>query len=258
MMQNRIVHIDDDETLRDLLTLGAKKEGWLLFSYPYARRDLVPLEQINPDLIILDFGPLLGGVGWEFLQRLKMNDETAHIPIIVLTTPFSLSAEIQDYLLTGYINVVHKPFDVETLVEMVSKTLMEARQRTMLLSGDRTLPILLVDNDDDLRDTFATVLRLENYRVVTANNGKVALDTVSEANFCLILLDIDMPVMNGYQFLDAYAQQLRPHSPVIIVSGNLDIASHTLPRFVVDSLTKPFNINRLLKVVSKYSEPVST
>src|SRR3954452_20097118 len=97
-MQTRIVHIDDDEAMRELLTLGAKKEGWLLFSYPYAHLSLVPMEQIRPDLIILDFQPLLGGAGWEFLQLLKMNDATANIPIMVITTPFLLAAEIQDYL----------------------------------------------------------------------------------------------------------------------------------------------------------------
>jgi DNA-binding response OmpR family regulator len=252
-----IVHIDDDEAMREQLSLSAKKEDWLLFSYPYMRSDLVPFEQIKPDLIILDFQPLLGGAGWEFLQLLKMNDATANIPIMVITTPFRLSAEIQDYLLTRYIKVVHKPFDVETLLNLVGKTLMEASQSNMILSGDRTLPILLVDDDEELRDNFVTVLRLENYRVITARNGQLALDTVSEADFCLILLDIDMPIMNGYQFLNAYAQQLRPHSPVIVTSANPDVLSHVLPAFVVDILTKPFYFDQLLEVVRKYAEPVS-
>ncbi len=255
-MQTRIIHIDDNETMRDLLSLGAIREGWDLLSYPYMRCDLIPFDQIKPDLIILDFEPLLGGAGWQFLQLLKMNDATARIPIMVITTPFRLSAEIQDYLFTRYIKVVHKPFDVETFSNLVRKTLLEASQSSTIFSGDHTLPILIVDDNEELCDNFVTILRLENYRAITAGNGQLALDSVSKADFCLILLDIDMPIMNGYQFLDAYAQQLRPHSPVIITSGNRDVASHVLPAFVVDILTKPFDVDQLLDVVAKYAEPV--
>src|SRR5690349_8822466 len=121
MMRTRIVHIDDDEEMRELLILGAKKADWLLFSYPYSRLSLVPMEQIRPDLIILNFEPLLGGAGWEFLQLLKMNDATVNIPIMVITTPSRLAVEIQDYLLSRYIKVVHKPFDVDTFLSWFAR-----------------------------------------------------------------------------------------------------------------------------------------
>ncbi len=255
-MEIRIVHIDDDEITRDMLTLAIKREGWLLFSYPYARVKLVPLEQIRPDLIILDFALHDGGEGWEFLQFLKMDDATAKIPIMVITTPFRLSADIKAYLLTRYIKILHKPFDRDMFVPLISKTLTEASQRSLIFSGDPTLPILLVDDDEDFRDTIANVLRLEGYRVVTAYNGQVALDTISRADYSLILLDIDTPIMNGYQFLSAYDRQLRPHTPVIIASGETDIQSHVLPSFVVDVLSKPYLIKKLLNLVEKYAQPV--
>jgi CheY-like chemotaxis protein len=70
------------------------------------------------------------------------------------------------------------------------------------------------------------------------------------------LLDLAMPVMNGYEFLKAYEQQLRPHTPVIIVSSEDDIRSHHLPSFVVDVLAKPFTIRALLHLVTKYAQPV--
>lgn len=255
-MKTRIVHIDDDEITRDLLTLAAKTEGWLLFSYPDAHINLIPLDEIHPDLIILNFHMLLGGAGWEFLQHLKTDDGTANIPIMVIATPFGLSAEMQGYLFTRYIKVIYEPFDGEKFLNLVRKTLVEVGKSSMILSNDHTLPILIVDDDEELRDNFVTLLRMENYRVITVDNGQLALNAVSEADFCLILLDIDMPIMNGYQFLKAYAQQLRPHSPVIITSANRDVVSHVLPAFVVDVLTKPFHLKQLLKVVSKYAEPV--
>lgn len=255
-MDARIVHINDDESMRELLTLGLKSEGWLLFSYPYDRVNLATLEEIHPDLIILDFNTGEAGKNWEFLQLLKMADATAKVPIIISTVPSQLSANMRDYLLIRYIKVANTPFDFDTLLPLIHKTLLEASQTDDILDGDHTLPILMVDDEDDLRDDLTTVLRMEGYRMVTAYNGKVALDTVSRADYCLILLDIDMPVMNGYEFLSAYHRQLRPHTPAIIISSHPNIETKHLPNFVVAKLPKPFHLKELVRMVAKYAQPV--
>ncbi len=255
-MDTRIVYINDDESMRELLISGLESEGWLLFSSPYDRVNLADLEQIRPELIILDFKANEVGKSWEFLQLLKMDDLTAKIPVIISAVPTQLSAEISDYLLTRYIKVVTKPFNFDTLLPLIYKTLLEASQTNIILDGDHTLPILMVDDEDDLRDDLATVLRMESYRVVTAYNGKVALDSISQADYCLIMLDVDMPIMNGYEFLSAYERQLRPHSPVIIFSGNSNIKSRIFPSFVVGVFPKPFRLKELMSAVSKYAQPV--
>ncbi|MEP6989157.1 MAG: response regulator [Chloroflexota bacterium] len=242
------------ESIRDLFAVVLKRQGWQIFSYAYEQINLTVLEQHAPDLIILDFNVLDEGSGWEFLQMLKMRDITANIPILITTTDFHLSAEVQGYLLSRYISVVHKPFDLDRLVALVQKSLLQASQTDVIFANDRTLPILVVDDTDDLRESTTTILRMEGYRVVTAYNGLVALDTVSQTDYCLILMDIAMPVMNGYEFLKAYEQQLRPHIPVIIVSAETDILTRTLPSFVVEVLSKPFTNNQLLGLVGKYAK----
>ena len=255
-MEACIVVIDNDESMRVLVTASLKEEGYRAFGYDYAHIDLAVVDQHQPDLIILDFDFENVGTGWEFLQLLKMDDATAKIPILVTTSVSFLSVEIRDYLLTLHISVVHKSYDLTTYMTFIHKTLAEAKQAGLLLSGDRTLPILVVDDTEDMREATTSILRFEGYRVVTANNGLVALDTVSRADYCLILLDIGMPIMNGYEFLSAYERQLRPHSPVIILSAAHDIPSRVLPSFVVKLLPKPFHISQLLEQVSKYAEPV--
>ncbi len=227
-----------------------------MVSYPYDRVNLVELEHVRPDLIVLDFKASEMGKCWEFLQFLKMGDATAKIPIIISAVPSQLSADTRDYLLTHYIKVVSKPFDFDRLLPLIRKTLLDASQANVIFDSDRTLAILMVDDQDDLRDDLATVLRMEGYRVVTAYNGQVALDTISHADYCLIIMDIDMPVMNGYEFLSAYERQLRPHSPVVIVSGESDIDSHNLPTFVVDVIQKPIHLKQLVATVAKYAQPV--
>jgi DNA-binding response OmpR family regulator len=83
-----------------------------------------------------------------------------------------------------------------------------------------------------------------------------ALNAVSEAEHCLILLDIDMPIMNGFEFLTAYERQLRPHTPVIILSGEQNILTRVLPAFVIGVIPKPFEIRQLLDAVEKYAQRV--
>jgi adenylate cyclase len=255
-METRIIIIDNDESMRDLFTLGLKRQGWQVFSYSYAYVELATLEHHRPDLIILGFSDQDDGIGWRFLQLLKMEVATAKIPILITTTAFDLSAEVRGYLLSRHISVIYKPFNLKAFVTLVQETLTLASQAGVIFSSDRILPILVVDDMEDLNDTITTILRLEGYQVVTAFNGLAALDAVSRGDHCLILLDIDMPIMNGFEFLAAYDQQLRPHTPVIIASGGTDIRTRVLPSFVVDVLPKPFEITQLLRMVGKFTQPV--
>jgi DNA-binding response OmpR family regulator len=178
-MEARIVVIDNDEGIRHLFTVIFNHGGWQVFSYDYAHIDLVILQQLKPDLIILDFNIRENGAGWEFLRTLKMEDTTANIPILITTTLIRLSAEMQGYLLTRYIRVVNKPFDLDPFLLLVRHTLTLASWAGVISFRDRSSPILVVEDTEDLREALATVLRLEGYQVVTADNGLLALDAVS-------------------------------------------------------------------------------
>lgn len=187
---------------------------------------------------------------------LKMDDTTSHIPILITTTAFSFSAEIRAYLLVRYIQVIYRPFELDMVVRLVRRTLAMAGQADMIASGDRTLPILLVEDTDDLRESTTTILMMEGYRVVTAENGLLALDAVYHAEHSLIFLDISMPVMDGLEFLSIYNRQLRPHTPVIVLSAEIGVLRQALPPFVVDIIPKPFEVSHLLRSAEKYAQPL--
>lgn len=256
LMRERILVIDNDSLMRQVIAVCLNDAGWEVFHNDYAHIDPSALKQFQANLIILNFNERDGGLGWKFVQLLKMDDETSHIPIIIMTTVFTLSAEIQAYLLTRYIHVIYQPFTLDVFIQRVQRTLMQSHQSGSLVSGDRALPILLVEDTQDLREAFEMVLMLEGYHVITAANGLLALKAVYQADHCLIFLDINMPVMNGFEFLRIYDQQPRPHSPVIILSAESDIQSHAFPSFVVDVLAKPFEIQRLLGLAKQYTQPV--
>jgi CheY-like chemotaxis protein len=248
--------IDNDQKIRKLLTALLTNEGWQVFSDEYTHVDLAAVQHLNPDLIVLGFDPRLEGVDWTFLQRLKMEDSTAAIPVLIYTPAMNLSPETEGYLASQHIDVVRHTSDFESFILVVRQSLNLAGQVETPVTGALASPILVVEDDRSVRKALTAVLRLEGYRVVTAANGRLALDAVVRRQHCLILLDIRMPVLNGLEFLSAYEQRPGPHTPVVICSGDADSGVQTLPSFVIGMLPKPYDISRLLALVSQYAQPV--
>ena len=110
--------------------------------------------------------------------------------------------------------------------------------------------VLVIDDDDGVRESIRMALELEDYAVREAHDGQEGLETLRrERRPCVILLDLMMPVMNGWQFLGALRRDPSlPDPPVVVVSAVPDAA----PEGAVAVLRKPFNLDRLLEVVAKY------
>lgn len=109
--------------------------------------------------------------------------------------------------------------------------------------------VLVVEDERDLREGIAEVLEEEGYAVATAENGAVGLQRAREFGPEVILLDLMMPVMNGYQFLEAQQQDpALAHVPVVVVSA---VARSVKAASVVEHVSKPFNIVQLLSIVER-------
>ena len=118
----------------------------------------------------------------------------------------------------------------------------------MVDSGKR--PVLIVEDDIDLRDCVREELEQAGYRVVTAGNGHEGLEQLeTNPEPCLIVLDLMMPVMNGYEFLAALRDRDQ-HIPVVVTSAFLD--SVATPEGVSGLLPKPFRMEALLAVLARY------
>jgi CheY-like chemotaxis protein len=108
-------------------------------------------------------------------------------------------------------------------------------------------PVLVVEDERDLRETVSELLESDGYTVLQAENGREALDLANATPPCLILLDLMMPVMSGWQLMKALAEDGRLSStPVVIVS-----ASHEAPLGADAFLAKPFDIDALLSTVGR-------
>jgi CheY-like chemotaxis protein len=118
-------------------------------------------------------------------------------------------------------------------------------------------PILVVDDHDDSRELIATFLSQEGYPVLQAANGKEALDLLladGQEAPCLVVLDLDMPVMSGLEFL-ALARSLERIStiPVVVTSGSRDHLETLRLEGVVASVPKPVNLATLLSITKEAS-----
>ena len=116
-------------------------------------------------------------------------------------------------------------------------------------------PILIVDDNPDVRDALAAFLEMSGYATLGAENGRDALDTLRDARErpCLILLDLNMPVMNGFEFRECQlADPVVSHIPTVVVSAN-----DRLPRLATvpfdGFVRKPVDPTTLLTVVERHA-----
>ena len=117
------------------------------------------------------------------------------------------------------------------------------------------ISVLVVEDDEALREVVTTALSDEGYDVHAAPNGQAALDVVDRAVPGVILLDMRMPVMDGWVFAQVYRQRPGPHAPIIACTAAQD-ASRWAGEIDADAyLPKPFRLGQLLDLVERYTRP---
>lgn len=113
--------------------------------------------------------------------------------------------------------------------------------------------ILIVEDDMDIREALEQILEGEGYEVVSAPNGKVALDRMRECKPQLVLLDLMMPVMNGWQFRQSQRQdEALAQVPVVIISADGSARREATAMGVQGFMQKPIELEDLLGVVATH------
>jgi CheY-like chemotaxis protein len=123
-----------------------------------------------------------------------------------------------------------------------------------MISSDGEGRVLVVEDDVDIRDLVADILRLEGYSVEAVENGREALERLrSGPPPRVILLDLMMPVMNGWEFRTAQAQDPELAAiPVVILTGGGNAAAAADGLGVDTFLRKPVDLDQLLEIVRRY------
>jgi len=124
---------------------------------------------------------------------------------------------------------------------------------TMLEPGGRH-SVVVVDDDPDLLEALAELLEAHGYAVETATNGAEALAKLRGLEApCLVLLDLMMPVMNGWEFRRCQqADDRLAKVPVVIISADEELALHAQALSATAFLAKPVDVGRLLDMVGQH------
>jgi len=198
----RVLVIDDDPTIRDLLSRSLGRDGYDVLLAEDGATGLELARSHNVVAITLDV--MMSGMdGWSVLRSLKADEATRNIPVIMVTI---VDDKNLGYTL-GAAEYLTKPVDRKRLLEAMSR----------LRAGGE---VLVVDDEADIRELTRRTLEAEGLHVREAANGQEALEEIRRRPPGLIMLDLMMPVMDGFEFLSRLRQDPEfPDLPVIVVTA---------------------------------------
>jgi CheY-like chemotaxis protein len=119
----------------------------------------------------------------------------------------------------------------------------------------RAARVLVVEDDDGIRDMVDIVLSAAGYEILTASDGAAALQVIGGAHPDLVLLDMRMPVMDGWEFARRYRASPAPHAPIVVMTAARDAAERAAEIDANGFLGKPFDMGELLRLVSQLARP---
>ncbi len=205
--KRKVLVIDDDPTVRNLMVRNLEKNGLEVVQATDGKQGIEMAKEFKPDVITLDI--LMPEMdGWSVLSVLKADPTISQIPVIMATIldekkkGFSLGAA--DYL--------SKPIERETLLKSIKR----------LVGDGAANKIMVIEDNDDLRFTIRESLVSEKYEVLEAGNGRQALEMLREQpslKLDLILLDLIMPIMNGFEFLERFKTEFKDRAPIVVLTG---------------------------------------
>jgi PAS domain S-box-containing protein len=200
-----VLVVDDDPAARDMLNRVLAKEGYRVALAAGGDEGLRLARALRPDVITLDV-MMPNMDGWAVVSALKADPELADIPVIMVSMiedkNLGFALGVEDYLC--------KPIDRDRLLSVVSRFRRSSDAGT----------VLLVDDDVDSRGALSVALAGEGWRVLEAGNGRVALETLRGEHVSLIFLDLFMPEMDGFEFVERLRRNEKWCSiPVVVVTA---------------------------------------
>jgi hypothetical protein len=200
-----VLVVDDDDAARDLVRRHLEREGYRVAAAPDGASGITMARELRPDAITLDV-VMPGMDGWAVLETLKGDPELTTIPVVMLSIldekPLGLALGASGYLT--------KPVERDRLVAVLDH----------FTGGRPGTSVLVVEDDETTREVICRTLEQQGCAVTQAENGRIGLERLDEATPSLILLDLMMPEMDGFQFLEAL--RARPEDgqiPVVVITA---------------------------------------
>jgi PAS domain S-box-containing protein len=200
-----VLIIDDDPAARAITHRVLAREGYEVIEAADGETGLRLARERRPALITLDI--LMPGMdGWAVLAALKADPDIAAIPVILQT----IVEDRNMGFALGAAEYLTKPIERKRLASLVRRH----------VPNTSAGPVLVVEDDEHTRTLYARTLEKAGWTVLQAENGRVALERMAAARPALVLLDLMMPEMDGFEFLDVIRQdEGRRGIPVVVITA---------------------------------------
>ena len=200
----KVLVIDDDSDSRLLMEDYLGDFGCEVLLAPSGEMGMEMARKHQPDLLTLDL-QMPDPDGWEVLRRLKADPEVKHIPVVIASVVANEGRE----RLFGAVDLLTKPIERADLLRVLWRQLVNRHERR----------VLVVDDDVEIQALLSTGLGEDGIDVHCVGNGEEALRHLQRDTPAAVLLDLRMPVMNGFEFLERMRES-RYHKglPVIVIT----------------------------------------
>jgi CheY-like chemotaxis protein len=235
-----VLVVDDEPAAREVTARMLSRDGYRVLHAGSGEEALQVAREGRPDIITLDV-MMPGMNGWAVLAALKNDAALADIPVVMLTM---MDEKSLGYAL-GATDYLTKPVERDRLTRVL--------RRIRACGG--VGPVLVVEDDPITREMLRRTLEREGWDVVEAENGRIGLDRVAECKPALIILDLMMPEVDGFAFLDALRRTHPNNMPptVVLTAKELTADDQRRLRGHVENVLKKgdYSLDTLLREVRR-------
>lgn len=240
---------DDEPEIRDILTEYLSHHGFEVTQAADGLETLEHVKRLEPDLVVLDLMmPRLGGV--DALAHIRKHLPDVSVIVLTGTPDDALRGRV---VALGAAALLPKPLDLDLLGMMIGTVTTlgagSARERgtsravTPAASAGTAPRVLVVDDDEGIRQVLTEFLQHARYRPAVASDGVMALQSIIDEAPAVVLLDIQMPRLGGLEALTAI-RGIAPSTQVIMITGteDVEVARRALSYGAFDYVKKPLDL----------------
>jgi len=213
----KIMVVDDEIGIRELLRSTLSIKGYEVVTVPTARQALAYIFQEPLDLVILDMD-IGGESGMSVLKKIRESNKT--LPVVIYSGTITTDIE-KEARLAGANEVLRKDIEITQLVGQIDKIL---RAEARISRGPAKLierSVLIVDDEAGVRDTLKAFFKAKGYKVLETASGEEAVKLAASEKFSAVLLDINMPGMDGLETLKKLLE-INPKLGIVMATAITD------------------------------------
>lgn len=236
----KLLIVDDDVNFGNTLSKVLAKKGYETTTAKDGFRALELMKENELDTVLMDIKmPAMNGV--ETYKKIK---EIRPSTIVIMMSAFSVADLIREAVKEGVYAVIRKPFDIETIINMIEK----AKSGVLLA---------IVDDDPGICKSMKNVLEEKGYSVTTCATGEEAISLARMRPQDIIFIDMKLPVLNG---LEVYSEikKINPKAVAVIMTAYRqemdELVKQALKKGAYACLYKPFDMDEAIKIIDEVSK----